>query len=598
MLEEIRIQNFAIIDSLELTFAAGFNVITGETGAGKSIIIDAVDLLLGGRADSGAVRAGAEKAVVEGVFTLNRDMRAAIDPVLQREELYDEDTASFVTLSREIRRSGRSAARVNGISVNLDVLSQIGDILVDVHGQSEHLSLLKPRSHIDLIDRYADLLEVRSGLATVVERLNEVRREMRHILEDEAALKRRADGLRREVEEIDSANLQAGEDDDLRAERTRLANSEQLATLTQQAVMLLYGDDSGDSVAAADQLSEAVGVLTKLARIDETLADNLQQAQELSLQAQELAAAIRDYGESLEFNPKRLDEVEERLEAINLLRRRYGATIEAVLEHAETSRTELKNIDHSDERIAELREQETKLLKHIGELASRISKSRRAAGQQMARRIVQELGDLRMERTRFEVAVEQRDDPEGCYVEDRRLAFDATGIDHVEFMMSANPGEPLRPLAKVASGGETARIMLALKRVLTQADQTPTLIFDEIDQGIGGRVGAVVGEKLWSLSINHQVLVVTHLPQLAGYADQHYRVSKTTTAKRVTTTIVPLEEESARVDELAEMLGASGEGSQISARDILAQARTRKLDKATDGTLPEGIKQSPLWDEG
>ncbi|MCB9452170.1 MAG: DNA repair protein RecN [Anaerolineaceae bacterium] len=576
MLEELRIENFAIIDRLELNFAPGFNVITGETGAGKSIIIDAVELLLGGKADSGMVRAGAEKAMIEGVFGLNSLVTALVQPILEREDLLEDASADYVTLTREIRSNGRSTARVNGITTNLDILKEVGAVLVDVHGQSEHLSLLNSRSHIDLLDRYADLMEMRLAVASVVERINGIRREIGHLLDDEAALKRRAEQLRHEVEEIEAAALKPGEDKDLLTERTRMANSEQLATLTGEALALLYGDDSGDGqMAAVDQLMQVGVLMQKLLNIDPKLKDDYELAESLGAQAEELSLNLRRYADTVEYNPERLDEVEERLELINKLRRRYGTTIELILEYAEKSRNELNGIEHSEERLTELREEEDKLLRHIGELGGKISRVRRMFGQKLGERIVKELADLRMERAQFEVSVTQQEKADGCFVNGQRLAFDGTGIDNVEFLMTANPGEPLRPLAQVASGGETARIMLALKRVLTQADQTPTLIFDEIDQGIGGRVGSVVGEKLWSLSLNHQVLVVTHLAQLASYGDRHYRVSKLIEGNRTRTQVIAMED-TARVNELVEMLGTQGESGVLSAQDILAQAQQYK----------------------
>ena len=577
MLEELRIQNFAIIDSLELGFAPGFNVITGETGAGKSIMIDALELLLGGKADSAFIRAGADKAVVEGVFALPPHNRIDLADLLRRADLLEDgEEPEFVTLARELRSNGRSVARINGVTVNIDVLRSIGEALVDVHGQSEHLSLLKPAHHIDLLDRYADLMEMRAAMAAMVERVTRVRREIRVLLEDEAALKRRADRLSAEIEEIDAANLKLGEDDELRAERTRLSNSEQLANLTGEAVLLLMGDDSAsDSPNAVDYLMRVSVLLGKLSAVDPTLNELSEFADLISQQAQDLSISIQDYAETVEYNPSRLDEVEERLEVINGLRRRYGATIEAVLEHAEAARAELDSIENSEERLEQLRAEEDKLLHYVGEMGERISSVRRTFGTRLSELVVAELNDLRMANTRFEVAIEYRDDPNGCFVGERRVSFGPTGIDQVEFMMSANPGEPLRPLAKVASGGETARIMLALKRVLSQADHTPTLIFDEIDQGIGGRVGAVVGEKLWSLAGNHQVLCVTHLAQLAGYADRHFRVAKDVHARRATTQVIALDDE-ARIDELAEMLGATGDSGVQTARDILDEAMARK----------------------
>jgi DNA repair protein RecN (Recombination protein N) len=575
MLEELRIQNFAIIDNLELEFAPGFNVITGETGAGKSIIIDAVDLLLGGKADPSFVRAGAEKALVEGVFVLNPTMAALVRPILQREDMDSED--SFVTLSREVRSNGRSTGRINGVTANQETLREIGRVLVDIHGQSEHLSLLNPRSHIDLLDRYAELIEMRAALASLVERVNSVRHDIKSLMDDEAVLQRRAEQLKSEVEDIDTAELSPGEDEDLKAEHERMGNSEQLATLTAEAHSLLHGDErSEDQLSAIDQLGQVAVLLTKLATIDPDMKADSELADSLSAQVDDLALSLRRYADHIEYEPERLDEVEERLELINKLKRRYGQTIELILEHAEKARTELEKLENSEERLVELRAEEEKLLRHVGEVADRVSKVRAMIGKKMGERIVAELADLRMERAQFEVSIQQQEDPEGCYVGEKRYAFDAAGIDYVEFMMSANPGEPLRPLVKVASGGETARIMLALKRVLAQADQTPTLIFDEIDQGIGGRVGNVVGEKLWLLSGNHQVMVVTHLAQLAGYGDKHYHVKKLVNGNRTSTQVIALDDEHSRVQELADMLGAEGESGKMSAQGILAEATVYK----------------------
>src|SRR5690606_30338011 len=435
------------------------------------------------------------------------------------------------------------------------------------HGQSEHLSLLKPGTHIDLLDRYANLMEMRAAMAVMVERVNSTRREIRSLMEDEAALQRRAERLRREIEEIEAANLKPGEDDELRAERTRLGNSEQLATLSAEALMLLVGDDSAvDQSNAVDLLGRASVLLEKLVRIDPEMKESAEMADAIAQQAQELAFTLQSYLDSVEHNPQRLDEVEERLEVINALKRRYGATIEAVIEHGESARAELESIEHSEERLEELRAEEAKLLTYIGEMGQKISQFRQQFGQRLSEAVINELNDLRMEATRFEVSITYQDDPEGCFVGDRRVAFSATGIDHVEFMMSANPGEPLRPLVKVASGGETARIMLALKRVLSQADHTPTLIFDEIDQGIGGRVGASVGEKLWSLTAGHKVLVVTHLPQLAGFADRHFKVQKEMKGERVKTKVYTIDE-ATRVQERTEMLGAISDAGNQTARD-------------------------------
>ncbi len=579
MLEELRIQNFAIIDQLELTFAPGFNVITGETGAGKSIIIDAVELLMGGKADAGFVRSGAERALVEGVFALPKAVEALVKPILEREEMLEGDTANYVTLSREIRTNGRSTTRINGVAATQETMKEIGLLLVDVHGQSEHLSLLNPRSHLDLLDRYSELTEMRLALGSLVERVNRSRAELKHLIDNEIALKRRAEQLRHEVEEIDAAELHPEEEELLKTERDRMSNFEQLAKLTAEAYALLHGDENTiDQLSAVDQLMQVSVLVSKLATIDKDMKDDAELADSISVQAEELALNLRRYADEVEFNPERMDELEERLELIGKLKRRYGASIAAVLEYAVNAHKELDGIEHSEDRLKELRAEEEKLLRHVGEVSERVSKVRQMIGQKMGEKIVAELADLHMEKAQFEVSITREEDPEGCYVGDKRYAFTGTGIDKVEFLMSANPGEPVRPLVKVASGGEMARIMLALKRVLAQADQTPTLIFDEIDTGIGGRVGNVVGEKLWALSANHQVMVVTHLAQLAGYGDKHYQVSKQVKGNRTATIITSLDKEDQRVAELAEMLGAQGESGKMSAHAILMEAETYKRE--------------------
>ncbi|MDE2820436.1 MAG: DNA repair protein RecN [Chloroflexota bacterium] len=575
MLEELRISNFAVIDALELSFGPGFNVITGETGAGKSILIDAVELLLGAKADPAFIRGGAERCSIEGFITLGGRNQSAIKAVLEREDLLDEDTG-YLTLQREIRRRGRSSARVNGVAVNSALLREIGQMLFDIHGQSEHLSLFRPRHHIDLLDRYADLLDVRAGLGALVQDLTATQSEIVLLREDKESLQRQADLLRHEIQEISAAALQPDEEDALLAERHRLANSEQLATLARECAQLLNGDDRDAGLPLVDGLMQVAASLSKLAQIDADLSGERLLAEDLTQGAQDLALTIARYADEIEFDPARLDEVEERLELIRALKRRFqAADIASILSYAADATKELENIDQGEERLVELQLRERTLLLQIGDISLRLSRARAEAGRELAAAVMRELQELRMERTRFEARLAQAEHPSGCIIGDKRYKFDGKGMDDVEFMLSANPGQPPLPLAKVASGGEAARIMLALKRVLTAADQTPVLIFDEVDQGIGGRIGAVVGEKLWSLSREHQVLCVTHLPQLAAYADIHFRAHKDIAGAGVSTSVQALADDAARISELAEMLGAGAAGVD-GARELLAAARAVK----------------------
>jgi DNA repair protein RecN (Recombination protein N) len=565
MLQELRIRNFAIIEEVVLRFEPGLSVLTGETGAGKSIIVDAIEMLLGGRGDSNVVRSGEETASVEGDFLLESDALAGVQPILEREGLWDGE--ALLTLGREVRREGRNIARVNGRTVNLAILRDVGQILVDVHGQSEHLSLLRVREHLRLLDRFAGLEEKRGKFSVLAEELQRARGELERIRTGERDAARRADMLGYQIGEIEAARIQPGEETALLEERTRLANAEQLAQLADQAIAALDAEGE-ESRPASDMLGEAARALAALSKIDPALNSAHESGQALVDQAAELARDLRTYREAVEFNPRRLEQVEERVELLRNLKRKYGETLEAVAQHAEQARVELSGITHADERRAELEAQEKELLAKLGVLGAELSRARRSAADELARGVEAELADLKMAGAKFSVDQTWREDPQGAFVGDKRLAFDSTGLDGIEFLVAPNPGEGLKPLVKVASGGETSRLMLAMKSVLARADRTPTLIFDEIDQGIGGRVGMTVGRKLWRLTPRHQVLCVTHLPQLAAYGDQHLHVEKAVEGKRTQTRVQKLEG-NARISELAAMLGTLSETTRESAEEIL-----------------------------
>jgi DNA repair protein RecN (Recombination protein N) len=596
VLSELHIRDFAIIDELQLTLEPGFAALTGETGAGKSIIIDAVELVLGGRADATAVRAGADRAIVEAIFRLGPERRAAITPMLEREEL-EGDEADLLLLGREVRLNGRNICRINGRTVTLALLREVAEGLVDIHGQSEHLSLLRVSQHANLLDRYAELWPLRTRVAEKVAQVRAVRRELAELLRGEQELARRADLLQFQIGEIQAAALESGEEEALAEERLRLTNTEQLAALATEVLQALEG--GGEEVSSAlDLLGTAQRALERLARVDAAQEPQAKAAESANYQVQELVRTLHAYQDEIEYSPRRLQEVEDRLALIRRLGRKYGATIPDMLAYAKNAAQDLETITHSEERIEVLRVEEGQLLAELGKLALELSTKRREAAERLAAGIEAELGDLRMEGARFGVGFEWREDEQGVPVAESqisdlqsqvsagRFAFDSTGIDHVEFLVSPNPGEPLKPMAKIASGGETSRLMLALKTVLSRADETPTLIFDEIDQGIGGRVGATVGEKLWQLAagtgpggLRHQVLCVTHLPQLAGFGDVHFHVEKhveqTGEGERTVTRVQQLQGQ-AQVEELAQMLGAAGEAAYRSAEEILEQVAARK----------------------
>jgi DNA repair protein RecN (Recombination protein N) len=563
MLAELRVRDFAIIEALDLSFAPGLNVLTGETGAGKSIIVDCISLLLGDRADPSMVRAGASASLIEGFFNCSDSSPALRDQIeaLLTEHGLDNDAPGHLTLAREVRANGRSIARVNGRTVGQDVLRALGELLVDLHGQSEHLSLLRVREHVNLLDRYAGCWDLRQQMATQVGALRAVRRQIETLQRNERERARRVDMLKFQIEEIRAARLKAGEEDALLEEHARLANAEALAAYADEAYALLYESSRG-SPAALDQLAQAMRAVAQLARFDKRFEAYHAALEEANAILSEVARTLRDYRDAIEFNPQRLQKVEERLELIKKLKRKYGETVEAVLAFAAQAEAELNQIEHSAEHLESLQQQEAALAEIVNTLAGALSEKRREAAHRLARDIEAELRDLRMSGARFEV----------CFTPQEP---DTTGADHVEFMLAPNLGEGLKPLAKVASGGEAARLMLALKATLAHADSTPTLIFDEIDQGIGGRVGTVVGKKLWQLARTHQVLCITHLPQLASFGDAHYKVEKLQRNGRTTTVVRPLDRET-RLEELAQMLGTSGEAGLRSAQQLLDEAETYK----------------------
>jgi DNA repair protein RecN (Recombination protein N) len=576
MLTELRILNFAIIDQLDLEFGPGLVIFTGETGAGKSIIMDALDVLLGGRADVTTIRSDADLARLEGTFKLSGPERTAALEILKREDLLDDQ--DFVTLTREIRREGRSLPRVNGRTVNLALLKELGELLVDIHGQSEHLSLFNIHSHLSLLDRYANVEHLQKDYRKTYQKILEIRRDLKGLRETQLDADRKTEMLTFQADEIEAARLKPGEDEELRKERDRLANAEDLAGLAQQALTAL-DESTEESQAATDLIGQAVQSLAKLVQIDAGQKGIADQSVVLEETLADLARELRNYIEGIEFNPKRLEEVEERLDLIHRLERKYGGSIQSTLEFAADARKQLEIINSSVDRIVELETAESASLTKLSEQGLALSEKRKDAAAKMSKSIEAELNDLKMASARFAVDFHIKEDPDGVPLPDgRRVEFDGNGLDKVEFLIAPNPGEGLKPLVKIASGGETSRLMLALKNVLARVDQIPTLIFDEIDQGIGGRVGGTVGEKLWNLGRQHQVMVITHLPQLAAFGDQHFQVQKVIEKNRTLTKVIRLSGES-RTLELAQMLGDVTEGTIRSAHDILQNAQLLKKEK-------------------
>lgn len=550
MLSQLTLRNFAIVDQLQIDWHAGLNVITGETGAGKSILIDAVGALLGDRLGPEVVRSGSARALVEGVFSLPGELPADLAETLDQLQLEPEDGALIVT--REIAGAGgRGLARINGRGVPLSILQSLGERLVDVHGQSEHMALLRAREQLDYLDRHAGAVAERSDVARIFRELRAARVAHQELVASERESARMQDMLRHEIGEIESAGLSADEETDLVAQRTRLEHIERLREAALTALSALSADDD-DRAGASDLLAAAVMALHEVARIDESLDSEAEALAAARDQAVESARTLREYVESLEDEPNALESVVERLFRIGDLKRKYGDSIADVLAYADTARQRLAEIENRSERLEDMRLRITLLEAELDTAGVALTTRRRAAAVRLSKAVREELRDLRLSDAAFDVLVEPAE-------------IDSTGADRVEFRL----GVEGRAMARVASGGELARIALALKTVLTRAETRPTLIFDEIDVGVGGRTGPVVGQKLWSVAAGgHQVLCVTHMPQVAAFADSHYVVSRASGEVCVDET-----DGGQRLDELAAMLaGGITEAARQSARELLQRA--------------------------
>ncbi|MDQ3692400.1 MAG: DNA repair protein RecN [Chloroflexota bacterium] len=576
MLTELAIRDFAIIDELRIEFGPGLNALTGETGAGKSILIDAVGAVLGDRIGVDVVRTGATSAWVEASFDMTSvGPEAALVAMLDEFGIEADD--EILVLSREVHANGRSVVRVNGRTATVGLLSRIGSRLVDVHGQSDHLSLLRPHAQLDLLDRYAGVLAERQELARLVDELRTLQARIDDIAGGERERARQIDLLRFQVEEIAGANVQPGEEESLLAERVVLLNAERLATESAAVHSLLAGDDVLDpgAISALEGLRQAGAMLTEVATIDNAMQELATRLTEIVFLVEDITAETRAYRDRIEADPGRLAALEERLDDLRGLKRKYGASLAEVIEFGDRAAAELEALTGDGADLETLQPRANQLRETIGELAGRLSRARRTASETLASEVETAMAELNMGRAVFRVEILQQKTENGVPAAlngagTDTYAVDATGIDRVGFMIAPNAGEALKPLSRIASGGETARLMLALKSILSRADATPTLIFDEVDVGVGGRSGQVVGEKLWHLAMDHQVVVITHLPQIAAFADSHFRIAKTEQAGRVVSRIAPIVDE-ARLDELAAMLDGLPvtAAAQQSAREML-----------------------------
>lgn len=553
MLETLRITQYALIDSLEIEFHAGFNALTGETGAGKSILVGALNLVLGARASSEQVRQGTKKASVEAAFRIAKPSRRLAALLKEHDVEIEEGT---LLLARTVTSEGRSKAYAGGSLVPVSVLAAIGDELVDLHGQHEHQSLLKQDRQVDLLDGFAGCAEEAAKIGDFMRELRAQEREIAELQAHDRERERRIEFLRFEVEEIDKADLAPGEEEEVRTRRNLIANAEEVVRAASQAFSALY---ESEGEAALDMLDTALSAMEELAEVDErfkVLADRLRS---LRAETDDIAQEIRGMTEAVEFDPVELDRLNGRLALISELKRKFGDSIEAILSYRDRAAEELARYDQRDERLEALQKEHDRTRDAAEGAAAVLSKRRATASRKLDKAVTANLQELGMRGGSFQTRL-------------THCELGTHGVDDVEFLLSANPGEQPKPLRQVASGGEISRVMLALKSVFANADSIPALVFDEIDAGVGGAVAGKVASKMRDLSESHQVLCVTHLPQIAAVADAHFHVSKAEKGTRTVTAVHQVEADR-RVEELARLLdGSVSEVSLEHARVLLDKA--------------------------
>ncbi|MDV2685157.1 DNA repair protein RecN [Alkalihalophilus lindianensis] len=567
MLIELSIKHFAIIDELTIPFEKGLTVLTGETGAGKSIIIDAIGLLLGGRGSAEFVRHGEKRAEIEGLFSIERS-----HPIVKKAiELGIDVQDDMFVLRRDITAQGKSICRVNGKLVTLGILREIGSALVDIHGQHEHQALLQAEHHLGMLDSYAKdpLGNTMTEYKQLYERANQLEKQVKHLSHNEQEMAQRIDLLTYQLNEINEAKLEPDEDRSLAEERFKLANSEKLFQSLKDSYANLYGDGKG-----LDYLMNAMIHLEEAASVDKNLQSLHESISSCYYVIEESTYAIRDQVDSVEFDPNRLDFIEARLNDIQLLKRKYGEDVEEILEYASKIEEELDTILHKDDRVLQLQKELDMAWRDLYVEAKAITNIRKKAAEKLTKAIHKELKALYMEKTVMEIRIEDRTPTKNSpMIDGKSVSFGLDGIDQVEFYISTNPGEPMKPLSKTASGGEVSRIMLALKSIFQSHQQITSVIFDEVDTGVSGRVAQAIAERIHSIAVGSQVLCITHLPQVAAMADTHLYIAKFEKSDRVKTSVTPLEVNQ-KVDELARMI------SGVEVTDLTKQHAKELLELA------------------
>lgn len=558
MLVELTIQNIALIESLRIEFSQGFNVLTGETGAGKSIIVDCVNLALGGRADKDMIRTGADKGMVQALFDLSHNAQAK----RFAEELGLDIDNDMIAISRELSRNGRNICRIAGIIMPLNTLKQLTGMLVDVHGQHEHQALLNSSKHLDFLDNFGgnEIIAKKTQVAESYRTKSKIASELKKLMADASEKERLTDMLTFQVQEISSAKLKAGEEEKLNRKLSMLENSEKIRTGLENAYRSVYQGD-GHTFSAQEALLKAAESMNHIASLDEKFSVLAGRLHEIYYAAQDAGYELQSMLDGLQYEPELLDKIANRLDVIKKLERKYGATVEDVIQFGEKATQRLSELKSSDESIEALKKQYRLIDGELKAFCRELTELRHKAAVKLAEMICRQLADLGMAKTRFEVRIEAEPKPI------------ISGADRVEFMISPNPGEPLRPLAAIASGGEISRIMLALKAIAMDCDGVDSMVFDEIDTGVSGRMAQTVGEKMCLIAKNKQVLCVTHLPQIAALGDAHFMVEKISGENRTDTNVRRLDA-NGRIHEISRLVGGAKDSasSLAHAEHMLAEA--------------------------
>ena len=565
MLKSFEVKDYALIEHIAVEFGSGLNIITGETGAGKSILIDAMSLLLGERASTEVVRKGAQKSFVEGIFNVkgNKNLKSVL-------EENDIDISNELIIRREISLKGSNRCFINDTPVNLNVVKDIGNLLVDLHGQHEHQSLLRTETHIDYLDEFGDYQQLLNQYKKAYSELLQKEINLKEFQKKESSIKEKKDFYAFQIKEIDNISPQDDEEDKLIEELKILENSEKLAELTSEIYQLLYESDN----AIQTSLARVKTLLQKLSEIDKSFSDSLNESGSALAQVQEISNFVRGYNSKINLDQEEVEGKRERLASINLLKKKYGGSVKAILEYRKKIGDEFELAENFSGKIRELNTLINELRKNAGKLAKDLSKKRELAGKLVRKGIEVTLKDLGIQTPQFktEIINTPAENDSGVLIDEIYFKANSKGIDEVEFFISTNPGEDLKPLAKVASGGEVSRIMLAIKSTLAKNDKLPLLIFDEIDVGVSGRIAQKVGRALKNLSSFHQVISITHLPQIASLAEHHFSIEKIAQNNRVISSIKKLPH-SERIAEIARLLSGEKitEASLKSARELIDQ---------------------------